>query len=172
MPVLNFGSPLDGVMQTAFIVEDIRKEMDRFTELLGIGPWFLRERGRFAVQTYRGEPTEVELAIAMGYCGSMNYELIQQLNDVPSVYRDVVEQRGYGLHHFGYVVGDYAAGCAKYSGQGFELVTPGVPGLGPAVYEEHQWTFALFGDPKPDIVGFHFAKGDVWRDSGRRTWCG
>ena len=122
MPVLNFGQPLGGVMQTAFIVEDIRKEMDRFTEMLGVGPWFLRESGRFPVQTYRGEPTEVELAIAMGYCGTMNYELIQQLNDVPSVYNDVVKRRGYGLHHFGYVVDDYAAGCAKYAGQGFELV--------------------------------------------------
>ena len=122
MPVLNFGQPYDGVMQTAFIVEDIHKEMERFTRLMGVGPWFLRERGRFSVQTYRGEPTDVELAIAMGFCGSMNYELIQQLNDAPSVYMDVVKQRGYGLHHFGYVVEDYAAGCQEYAGQGFDLV--------------------------------------------------
>ncbi|MGE3248474.1 MAG: VOC family protein [Beijerinckiaceae bacterium] len=122
MPILNFGQPLDGIIQTAFVVEDIRKEMDTLTRHLGIGPWFLRERGRFAVQTYRGQPTEVELAIAMGYCGSMQYELIQQLNDVPSVYMDVVKQRGYGLHHFGYAVNDYRLGCAKYRDAGYELV--------------------------------------------------
>lgn len=122
MPMLNFGQPYDGVMQTAFIVEDIHAEMEKFTRLMGVGPWFLRERGRFPVQTYRGEPTDVELAIAMAYCGSMNYELIQQLNHVPSVYMDVVNERGYGLHHFGYVVSNYDAGCRKYADQGFELV--------------------------------------------------
>ena len=122
MPVLNFGQKLNGVMQTAFIVEDIHAEMDRLTRLMGVGPWFLRERGRFSPQTYRGEPTDVELAIAMAFCGSMNYELIQQLNDVPSVYMDVVKKHGYGLHHFGYVVDDYVAGCKKYTDQGYELV--------------------------------------------------
>lgn len=122
MPVLNFGQPLDGIMQTAFIVEDIHEAMDRFTRLLGVGPWFLRERGRFPVQTYKGKPTDVELAIAMGFSGSMNYELIQQLNDVPSVYMDVVRTRGYGLHHFGYAASDYAASCRSYASAGFELV--------------------------------------------------
>lgn len=109
------------VIQTAFIVEDIHSAMRQFTQIYGAGPWFLRERGRFPVQTYRGDPTNIELAIAMGYCGDMQYELIQQLDDLPSVYRDVVAQRGYGLHHFGIVFEDFDTGCACYRQQGFDL---------------------------------------------------
>jgi len=120
-------TPIDGpfagnIIQTAFVVEDIHAAMAQMTAAMGVGPWFLRERGRFAVQTYRGQPSEMELAIAMGYAGDMQYELIQQLDEAPSVYRDVVRARGYGLHHFGVAFTDYARGCAHYRAQGFELV--------------------------------------------------
>jgi hypothetical protein len=121
MPIMNFGQPGDGVIQTAFIVEDIREAMSLFTKQLNVGPWFLRERGVFPWQVYKGQPTNVELAIAMGYSGSMQYELIQQLNDTPSVYMDVVRKRGYGLHHFGVGAPDYAARVQYYRDEGFEL---------------------------------------------------
>ena len=122
MPIMNFGQPGDGVIQTAYIVEDIRAAMDVFTRHLNVGPWFWREGGVFPWQVYRGKPTDVELSIAMGYSGSMQYELIQQLNEVPSVYTEVVKKRGYGLHHFGVGASDYAARCAHYTKAGFELV--------------------------------------------------
>lgn len=121
MPIMNFGQPGDGIIQTAFIVEDIRESMQLFTKQLKVGPWFWRERGIFPWQEYRGKPTDVELSIAMGYSGSMQYELIQQLNDVPSVYMDVVKKRGYGLHHFGVGAPDYAARKQAYLDEGFEL---------------------------------------------------
>ncbi len=122
MPVMNFGQPADGIIQTAYIVEDIRAAMTHFTRQLNAGPWFWREGGVFPWQVYRGKPTDVELSIAMGYSGSMQYELIEQLNDVPSVYMDVVKTRGYGLHHFGVGAPDYAARCNDYREQGLELV--------------------------------------------------
>ena len=66
MPVMNFGQPGDGIVQTAFIVEDIRASMDLFTSQLNVGPWFLRERGIFPWQVYKGKPTNVELASRVG----------------------------------------------------------------------------------------------------------
>ncbi|MDF2120218.1 VOC family protein [Roseiarcaceae bacterium H3SJ34-1] len=122
MALLNFGQPLDGVVQTAFIVKDVHAAMREFTRTVKAGPWFLREGGRFATQTYRGKPTDVELSIAMGCSGTMQYELIQQLNDVPSVYKEIVDKRGYGFHHFGVSAIDYSARIAEYKAQGFELV--------------------------------------------------
>ena len=121
MPIMNFGQPADGIIQTAFIVEDIRAAMELFTRQLNVGPWFWRERGVFPWQEYKGKPTDVELSIAMGYSGSMQYELMQQLNDAPSVYMDVVKKRGYGPHHFGVGAPDYAARCKHYRDAGFEL---------------------------------------------------
>ena len=94
------------LIQTAFITDDIHASMRELTRTLGAGPWFLRERGVFPKQVYRGQPSQTALAIALGYAGDMQFEIIQQLDDSPSVYRDQFERSGYGLHHFGMATTD------------------------------------------------------------------
>jgi hypothetical protein len=108
-------------IQTAFITDDIHVSMRELSRTLGAGPWFLRERGVFPNQVYRGRPSTTALAIAIGYAGDMQIEVIQQLDDSASVYREHVERSGYGLHHFGVAARDYAAGLAHYRGLGFTL---------------------------------------------------
>jgi Glyoxalase/Bleomycin resistance protein/Dioxygenase superfamily len=110
------------LMQTAFIVEDIRAAMEQATTSLGAGPWFLRERGQFANQTYRGEPAQTELSIAMAYSGDMLIELIEQHDDGPSVYRDVVTSRSFGLHHFGISTDAFDELCKQYENAGMVRV--------------------------------------------------
>jgi hypothetical protein len=51
--------------------------MRELSRTLGAGPWFLRERGVFPNQVYRGEPSTTALAIAIGYAGDMQIEIIQ-----------------------------------------------------------------------------------------------
>lgn len=131
MPFLNFGQPVDGLIQTAMVVEDIHQSMAELTRDMRIGPWFLREKFVFGKQEYRGRPSAVELSIAMGYSGHMLFELIQQHNDVPSVYRDIVQKRGYGLHHFGVAAAKFDDAVAAYHARGYQTVfwaevTPGV----------------------------------------------
>lgn len=109
------------LIQTAFITKDIHASMQTMTRTMGVGPWFLRERGVFPRQIYRGQPSSTALAIAMGYAGDMQFEIIQQLDDSPSVYREVAERSGYGLHHFGVAAEDYAAAIAHYEGEGYTL---------------------------------------------------
>ena len=58
----------------------------------------------------------------MSYAGDMQFEIIQQLDDSPSVYREVAERSGYGLHHFGVAASDYGASIAHYRNMGFTLV--------------------------------------------------
>ncbi len=103
------------LVQTAFVTLDIHATMTEMTTRLGIGPWFLRERGVFPRQIYRGRPADTALAIAMGYSGDMQFELIQQLDDTPSVYREVIDRTGPGLHHFGMAVDDYATALSHFS---------------------------------------------------------
>ena len=110
------------LIQTAFITDDIRASMRELTRTLGAGPWFLRERGVFPKQIYRGQPSQTALAIALGYAGEMQFEIIQQLDDSPSVYRDHVERNGYGLHHFGMAATDYPAALAHHQAMGDTLV--------------------------------------------------
>ena len=116
-------SPFQGrLIQTAFITDDIQASMRELTRTLGAGPWFLRERGIFAHQVYRGQPSQTALAIALGYAGEMQFEIIQQLDHSPSVYRDQVERSGYGLHHFGIAATDYLAALVHYQQMGDTLV--------------------------------------------------
>jgi hypothetical protein len=131
--LLNFGQPPDGVIQMGFIVEDVHKSMLEWTDMLKIGPWFLREHGVFPSQFYRGEPTDVELSIAMGFAGHMMFELIQQHNDVPSVYMDVVRQRGFGFHHYGFGTNQYDETVRAYRDRGYILAYEAVPSPGGAV---------------------------------------
>ena len=62
------------LIQTAFITKDIHASMQTMTRTMGVGPWFLRERGVFPRQIYRGQPSSTALAIAMGYAGDMQFE--------------------------------------------------------------------------------------------------
>jgi Glyoxalase/Bleomycin resistance protein/Dioxygenase superfamily len=110
------------LFQIGFVTRDIRASMREFTQRLGVGPWHLRERGVFPVQFHRGEPTGLALAVAMGYAPSsaLQYELIQQLDDLPSIYQDVLKRRAHGFHHYGVLTRNYEASVARYKSEGFE----------------------------------------------------
>jgi hypothetical protein len=101
MSLLNFGQPDDGVVQMAYVVEDIHNAMKQWAEQLKVGPWFLLEHFTGAEPSYRGNPSEAEVAIAMSFAGHMMIELIQPNNHAPSVYRETIDKRGYGFHHWG-----------------------------------------------------------------------
>ena len=121
MTVLDFGQTIGGVFQTAFIVEDLKTAMDEFTKKLNVGPWFVA--GPFVPPrgVYRGEPTDMRVEIAVGHAGHMQYELIQQHDDKPSVFMEVAKSRGYGFHHFGKLTTDLEGDVARFQAQGFEL---------------------------------------------------
>ena len=118
---LGFGQTMGGVMQTAFVVEDIRASIDHFIRDCGSGPFFLLDHFWAADQVYRGSPSKADVAIAMGFVGHMQIELIQPLDDHPSVYRDTVLARGFGFHHFGIACEDVEAALPDYLPRGYQV---------------------------------------------------
>jgi hypothetical protein len=56
----------------------------------------------------------------------MQVELIQQTDDLPSVYMEVVATRGYGLHHCGVATRNFDAELARYQALGYECVSSAV----------------------------------------------
>lgn len=121
MALTNYGQPLGGIIQYAYIVEDIRREMAQFTESMNVGPWFLAGPFKPPRGRYRGQPTELEVSLAIAFSGHVMIELIEQHNDVPSVFREVVDKRGYGFHHHAIVCNDFDAELEKYQSRGFEI---------------------------------------------------
>lgn len=110
-----------GVMQIAYIVPDLKAAVEQYVSGMKVGPWFVGEHFAGEDKRYRGKPTDVDMTIAMSYSNQMCIELIQQLNDTPSVYTEIRDKRGYGFHHWGVGTYDFARDEKHYRDCGYEL---------------------------------------------------
>jgi len=107
MGLVNFGQPDNGIIQTAYVVKNIREAIGQWVEKLKVGPWFLIEHFQGQDAKYRGQPSKADCALAMSFAGHMMIELIEQYNDAPSVYRETIDKRGYGFHHWGVATSNF-----------------------------------------------------------------
>lgn len=130
MDTLSFGAPVGAVMQTAFVVSDIEREMAYFSRTLGIGPFFFLPHFPAIDAKYRGNPIQVDFAVALAFEGSMCFELIQQHSDAPSPFREVVAARGYGIHHVARSTRTFDQDLARLLGEGTELVGSAATAVG------------------------------------------
>ena len=121
----SFGQPLGGIAQVAYVVEDLHQGMKDFGEKYNIGPWFYSDEYALKTAKYKGQPTEMKMGLALGFSGHMCFELIQPLDDKPSVYRDVINKRGYGSHHLGLATRTFEKEVARFQKMGYELVFEG-----------------------------------------------
>ncbi len=76
----------------------------------------------------QGKPTDLAISVAVSYSNDMMIELIQQKNDIPSVYMDTVKKRGYGFHHYAVTVNDLAGQSAAFEAQKIEIPFRAVTG--------------------------------------------
>jgi Glyoxalase/Bleomycin resistance protein/Dioxygenase superfamily len=118
----DWGRPTIGIFQTAFVVEDLDVAIAQFSSRFNVEPWAVFRDAEPTGELYRGEPARARLHLAFGLSGTMTYELVQLADDAPSVYRDVVEDRGYGFHHFGYGTATLDEAIASMNAEGYEAV--------------------------------------------------
>jgi hypothetical protein len=132
---LGYGQPMGGVAQTAFIVPNLHEAIGRWVTDTRAGPFFVLPNFLVPGQTYRGEESRADITIAMGFAGHMLIELIQPLDDEPSVYRETIELRGFGFHHLGIACADVDADSVAYQARGYtEAFRAAVPTGGEVVY--------------------------------------
>ncbi len=111
--------PDHAIMQIAYIVKDLDKALEHWTQTVRAGPFFVIENLAVENPLYRGAPSEANFTIALGYSGTMCVELIQQHDTAPSVYREVMEQRGEGFHHWGIWHENFDEEVARYEKKGY-----------------------------------------------------
>lgn len=104
---LKFGQPDNGVIQLAYVVQDIEASINFYHKNMNVGPWQLRGPFKTTSALYHGQPVTLTLSIAHAFCGHTMLELIAQHDDTPSVYLDVINEKGYGFHHWGVSCLDY-----------------------------------------------------------------
>ncbi len=121
MTIFGFGQSTGQIMQLAYVVEDIDAAIRWWIDDAKTGPWFLLPHFLGPDQTYRGEASTADVAIAMAFNGHMQIELIQPLDRNASVYRDAIATRGYGFHHVGIACDDVDAEIPAYLARGYTL---------------------------------------------------
>lgn len=121
IPTLEFGQPADGIVQFAYTVRDAKAAARQWTELTGIGPWFLR--GPFTTQRskYRGAVVPTRLLVAQAFSGHSMIELIEQQDDAPSVYKEHSGDSPYGFHHIARATQSFDADFASYRERGLDV---------------------------------------------------
>ena len=80
------------IRQLAFVVKDIDAAMEYWAACLGIGPFFIKRHIQFSHFRYRGKPAiSPTISIALANSGFIQIELIQQHDDIPSIYLESTE---------------------------------------------------------------------------------
>ena len=132
---LGYGQPMGGIAQTAFVVEDLPSAIDHWVTNCKAGPFFVLDHFQMPGQIYRGEESTADITLAMGFAGHMQIELIQPLDNEPSVYKETIELRGFGFHHLGIACADVDADSLAYQARGYtEAFRAKVPTGGEVVY--------------------------------------
>ena len=116
------------IRQNGYVVRDIAAAMKHWTEVLGIGPFFYFERAPIESFHYRGEPSDLEVSIALTNSGPLQIELIQQRNDAPSSYRDFLSAGHEGLQHVAYWTEEFDVDFQRIEKQGYETLQSGTAG--------------------------------------------
>ena len=133
-------SPIFGpVRQTAYIVPDVERAIRDWGRQLQIGPFALcRGITPLAGSRYRGEPAgEIVMNVAFAYIGELQLELIEPVNETPSMYREAIEQRGFGHHHYGFCIENFDDAYQRALAEDFTaVVDAGVPGIARMSYLE------------------------------------
>lgn len=142
----SFGGVASGqIFQMGFVVPDVDASMRFYTDVLRIGQFTCARGFKAPDGWYRGNTAMPELTIAHAYTGRLFVELIQQHDNVPSVYKEFIDKHGYGLHHYGIALAldDFDKTLEHYYNLGFEnIFTDQLPGgvriryVGPKSEEE------------------------------------
>lgn len=119
---------LGEIRQVAYIVPDIEAAMHHWATVMGVGPWFYNPRVPIVNYHYRGQTYEPHNSVALANAGSLQIELLQTRNDVPSMYRDFLEAGHRGVQHVAYWTEDFDADLARARAAGLEVCMGGEVG--------------------------------------------
>ena len=111
------------VFQNAWVVKDIEIACLRWADEMGVGPFFLNEypTGTFSDVTYRGEPADLAMKVAIAQAGPVQIELIEPITE-QCAYRDSVPKGSEGFHHMCVWTLDFDADRSYFESFGYETV--------------------------------------------------
>lgn len=141
------------VLQIGIVVRDLDAAMRRYWEEFGLGPWEVNtlDPSNTSDMIIRGRPQAFALRAATTQIGSVQWELIQPL-DEDSIYAEFLREQGEGLHHVGFGVEDYDEAMTFFRGKGMEVFLAGTWGTIESAYWDTR-----------DSLG---CIAEIWREPG------
>jgi Glyoxalase/Bleomycin resistance protein/Dioxygenase superfamily len=140
------------VTETCYVTTDLARAVHQWGQAFKAGPFFtLTIPAAFGSRIYRGSPAEDSFSAALGFCGASLIEFVQPLDDRPSVFREVLEERGdLAVHHVypnirPITAAEFDEQRARYERAGFTAALDMVlPGLGRNVLFDARRTLGVF----------------------------
>ncbi|MEX1311640.1 MAG: VOC family protein [Candidatus Sulfomarinibacteraceae bacterium] len=114
---------LPPVRQLGLVVDEMDRAMSDLGASFGVRHWYRSKMAAYEV-VYRGQPTEIEWDIVVGYSGGIQIELIRVNEAGPNLYHDVLGD-GTGLHHVGSVVRDLDRRLDRICDAGIDVLQSG-----------------------------------------------
>lgn len=112
--------PQGSIIEQCYVVTDMQAALRHWTTVMGAGPFFVGNMELTENQWHRGRPCEQSIELAFGFSGGLVVELVRPVRDIPSVFREVLDERGPGHHHVMLRM-DYDAGFERLSKAGYEV---------------------------------------------------
>ena len=139
--------PVRQVLQVCVVVRDLQKAMERYWNILGIGPWRVHtfQPPGLTNTTLRGKPQPYTMRLALAEVGAVQWELIQPLEG-PSTYKEFLEEKGEGLHHVAFAVDDYDQAVAAFGEQGIGILMSGTWHGGTYAYMDTQGPLGMIAE--------------------------
>jgi hypothetical protein len=125
--------------QVAWVVHDLNRSISRWIAL-GAGPFFVTESSVLPEREYRGDRGYDHFTAAHTFLSTTQIELIQPTTGHPSIFREVLDQKGECIHHYQpkcrVIDSDtFDSDSQVYREQGFELVqSMKIAGVGRIVF--------------------------------------
>jgi methylmalonyl-CoA/ethylmalonyl-CoA epimerase len=114
-------------LQVSMVVRDLEATMRTYVEEYGIGPWEIYDfnPATMTASERDGRPTDAAWRIAVTMVGSVQWELVQPLDD-RSLYAEFLETHGEGLHHVAVGTADYREALDDTEGKGRRVLQGGI----------------------------------------------
>ena len=120
-------------MQIAYVPQDFDAALAHWTQVMGVGPFFVMENIALDDMRVMGAPSDCRFTIALAQWGDVQIELIRQDNDAPSIYRGDYLPAGGAMHHICLLTHDIAEARAAIEASGGQVVVEAKVGADGAV---------------------------------------
>lgn len=119
--------PSCNYMQIAWVVPDLHAAIEHWARQAGVGPFFYFSDVTYENAIYRGQPSQpVKFHAAIAQAKHMQIELIEQLEEGPSMFRELVPPGQSRIHHMSTYTDDFEGDLAHYRASGAEVVFSGL----------------------------------------------